>query len=126
MKIECAISLGELVDKISILMIKEKMIKDEAKLVHVRHEKNVLENLLSSLALLGIDHYLQDMVAINTKLWQIEDDIREKERKKQFDEEFIELARNVYVSNDQRFAIKNKINNDFSSSIVEVKSYQEY
>ena len=66
------------------------------------------------------------MIEVNRKLWKIEDDIRDKERAKSFDKEFIELARAVYITNDERFHRKNKINSDYDSSIVEVKSYQKY
>ena len=69
---------------------------------------------------------LSEMIVVNKELWVIEDDIREKERDKSFDKEFIELARNVYITNDKRFEIKNKINNIYGSSIREVKSYEEY
>lgn len=126
MKIECEVSLGELVDKISILLIKEKMIRDEAKLNHIRAEKNVLENILSQLKLNNIEYHLNQMTEVNMSLWKIEDDIREKERKKEFDQEFIELARSVYITNDERFKRKNTINTLYSSKFVEVKSYKEY
>ncbi len=126
MKIECEVSLGELVDKISILLIKEKMIRDEAKLNHIRAEKNVLENILSQLKLNNIEYHLNQMTEVNMSLWKIEDDIREKERNKEFDQEFIELARSVYITNDERFKRKNTINTLYSSKFVEVKSYKEY
>ncbi len=126
MKIECEVSLGELVDKISILLIKEKMIKDEAKLKHVQNEKNVLENILSQLNLNNIEYHLNQMIEVNMALWKIEDDIREKERNKEFDTQFIELARNVYITNDERFKRKNEINIQYASKFVEVKSYKEY
>lgn len=126
MKIECEISLGELVDKLSILYIKEKNLTDVSKLTHVKKEIHVLENKLNSLNLSGIESYLNRLVTINSTLWKIEDDIRDKERAKEFDNKFIELARNVYITNDQRFECKNEINTKYSSAIVEVKSYQQY
>jgi hypothetical protein len=126
MKIECEVSLGELVDKISILLIKEKMIKDAAKLQHVQNEKNVLENILSQLKLNNIEYHLNQMIEVNMALWKIEDDIRDKERNKEFDSQFIELARNVYITNDERFKRKNEINIQYASKFVEVKSYKEY
>lgn len=126
MKIECEISLGELVDKLSILYIKEKNLIDANKLTHVKKEIHVLENKLNSLNLSGIESYLNRLVTINSALWKIEDDIRDKERAKEFDQQFIELARNVYITNDQRFECKNEINTKYSSTIVEVKSYQQY
>lgn len=126
MKIECAVSLGELVDKLSILMIKEKKINDHAKLTHIQHEQNILENTLNSLNLEGIAVYLEKMIEVNLKLWQIEDDIRDCERIKDFGQKFIDLARAVYITNDLRFELKNKINLEYQSNIVEVKSYQKY
>lgn len=126
MKIECEISLGELVDKLSILYIKNKNLTDTTKLSHVQKEITVLENKLNSLNLTGMESYLNRLVTINSTLWKIEDDIRDKERAKEFDDKFIELARLVYITNDQRFECKNEINAKYSSAIVEVKSYQQY
>ena len=126
MKIECEVSLGELIDKLSILLIKEMMIKDQEKLKHIKLEKNVLENILTGLKLKNVEEHLQSLTDINLKLWKIEDDIREKERAKKFDQEFIELARAVYITNDERFRRKNIVNQTYSSKIVEVKSYKEY
>lgn len=126
MKIECEISLGELVDKISILKIKLQKINDQEKLVHVKKEEAVLMNQLNSFNLTNIQHHLDQMIEVNLMLWKIEDDIRDKERAKKFDQEFIELARAVYVTNDERFNRKHKINSEYNSQIVEVKSYQKY
>jgi hypothetical protein len=124
--IECEISLGELIDKISILKIKLKNIQDPAKLNHVRKEETTLLNKLNSLGLKELDFHLDQMIEVNSKLWKIEDDIRELERQKRFDDEFIQLARAVYITNDERFRRKNTINNYYNSSLVEVKSYKEY
>jgi hypothetical protein len=126
MNIECPVSLGELVDKISILKIKLKNIADKEKLLHVQKEESLLMNQLTSLGLKNIEYHLEQMIDINSQLWKIEDDIRDKERSKLFDQEFIELARAVYITNDERFKKKNKINQDYHSQIVEVKSYQKY
>lgn len=126
MNIECEISLGELVDKLSILRIKLKNISDETKLAHVKKEESVLTQKLNSLKLEGIDFHLQQMIDINLKLWKIEDDIRDLERARNFNQEFIELARQVYITNDERFKRKNTINTHYKSGLVEVKSYQEY
>ncbi len=126
MKIECGVSLGELIDKLSILIIKEEMIADISKLLHIKEEKIELENILSKLKLSDIDLHLSKMIEINKVLWKIEDDIREKERAKEFDEEFIKLARAVYINNDERFKRKNEINQKYNSKIVEVKSYKDY
>ena len=126
MKVECTISLGELIDKLSILMIKEQMITDKSKIKHIKNEKHLLEEKLALLQLNNIELHLKKLTEINFKLWKIEDDIRDKERKKEFDQEFIDLARAVYVTNDERFNCKNMINSTYNSSVVEVKSYKNY
>lgn len=126
MNIQCEISLGELVDKISILKIKSQMITDATKLAHVRKEENLLMKTLESLNLKDIDHHLKQMIEVNMKLWKIEDDIRDLEREKKFDSQFIELARAVYITNDERFRRKSIINSTYQSGVVEVKSYQGY
>lgn len=126
MNIECEISLGELVDKLSILKIKLEKIADKEKLAHVKKEEQVLSQKLNSLQLENIDHHLQQMIEINLKLWKIEDDIRDLERAKNFTQEFIELARAVYITNDERFRRKNTINAIYKSGLVEVKSYKDY
>lgn len=126
MNIQCEISLGELVDKISILKIKSQMITDATKLAHVKKEENLLMQKLESLSLKDIDHHLNQMIEVNMKLWKIEDDIRDLEREKKFDSQFIELARAVYITNDERFRRKSIINSTYQSGVVEVKSYQGY
>jgi hypothetical protein len=126
MIIECEISLGELIDKISILKIKLKNIQDPAKLNHVKREETTLLTKLNSLGLKELEFHLDQMIEVNSQLWKIEDDIRELERQKRFDDEFIQLARAVYITNDERFRRKNTINNYYNSSLVEVKSYKEY
>jgi hypothetical protein len=126
MKIECCVSLGELIDKLSILIIKEEKISDIEKLTYIKDEKIELENILMNLKLDETNLHLLKMVEINKILWKIEDDIREKERAKEFDEEFIKLARAVYINNDERFKRKNEINQKYNSKIVEVKSYKDY
>ena len=127
MLINTPISLGELVDKISILMIKKKNISDSIKLQHVNKELEFLQKTLKKyISEDEINHFLQKLVNINSKLWDIEDDIRECERKKLFDQTFIDLARSVYFTNDERAKVKNDINKTFGSELVEVKSYEEY
>ncbi len=126
MNINCEISLGELVDKISILKIKAQNITDPTKLAHVKKEEETLSKTLSSLKLENIDHHLNQMIDVNSELWKIEDDIRDLERAKDFGAEFVRLARAVYVTNDERFKRKNTINTTYKSGLVEVKSYQEY
>jgi hypothetical protein len=126
MNIECEISLGELVDKISILRIKLKNILDPEKLTHIKKEEATLARTLNSLKLENIDFHMEQMISVNQTLWTIEDDIRDLERAKTFDQEFIKLARLVYITNDERFKRKNTINNIYQSGLVEVKSYKEY
>ncbi len=127
MLINTPISLGELVDKISILIIKQKNITDETKLDHVKKELDFLQKtLINYVQQKEINTYLENLININSKLWNIEDDIRECERKKLFDQTFIDLARSVYFTNDERAKVKNDINKTFGSELVEVKSYEEY
>lgn len=126
MKVQISISLGELIDKISILKIKKEKIDDANKLSNVKYELETLEEELAQLNIDGAEDYLSQLVTVNSELWDIEDDIRVLEKEKRFDDEFIKLARSVYVTNDKRFAVKNAINNHFGSDIKEVKSYEEY
>ena len=127
MIVKIPISLGELVDKISILLIKEKNISDEKKLSKIHEELSLLKKTLNNtINDNSIINYLDKLVEINTKLWKIEDDIRDCERNKKFDQFFIDLARSVYITNDKRSEIKNEINKKFGSTIVEVKSYKKY
>ena len=127
MLINTPISLGELVDKISILMIKKKNISDSIKLQHINKELEFLQKTLKKyISEDEINDFLLKLVNINSKLWDIEDDIRECERKKLFDQTFIDLARSVYFTNDERAKVKNNINKAFGSELVEVKSYEEY
>ena len=127
MLINTPISLGELIDKISILMVKKKNIKNNDKLEQVNKELKYLQETLHNYTSKDeIDIFLNNLIDINSKLWIIEDDIRDCERKKQFDQKFIDLARSVYFTNDKRANIKLDINNKFGSELVEVKSYEEY
>ena len=127
MIINTPISLGELIDKISILKIKQKNIQDKKKLILINEELSLLElTLEDSVNDKKISLYLSNLLSVNEKLWKIEDDIRDCERKKKFDKKFIELARSVYVINDQRSKVKLDINKKFGSTIIEVKSYEEY
>ena len=127
MLINTPISLGELVDKISILIIKQKNITDETKLDHVKKELDFLQKtLMNYVQQEEINNHLENLININSKLWNIEDDIRECERKKMFDQTFIDLARSVYFTNDERAKVKKDINKSFGSELVEVKSYEEY
>ena len=122
------VSVGELVDKITILQIKTERITDEKKLRNVRTELATLlqtfgEHVTPSKEL---DTLMQELRTVNEELWDIEDDIREKEHKQEFDQEFIKIARSVYFTNDRRCAIKRAINELCGSRLVEEKSYTEY
>ena len=127
MIINTPVSLGELVDKISILHIKNINIKDDEKLKLIREELELLNQTLNKhIKKNDIQNYLDSLIEINSKLWVIEDDIRDCERKKKFDQTFIDLARSVYFTNDKRSEVKLEINKKFGSQIIEVKSYEEY
>ena len=127
MLIKTPVSLGEIVDKISILMVKQKKIDDPKKLDNVNKELSMLQDTISrNVKLDEINIYLKELTDINSKLWVIEDDIRDCERKKQFDQQFIDLARSVYFTNDKRAKVKLEINEKFGSELVEVKSYEKY
>jgi hypothetical protein len=127
MIINTPVSLGELVDKISILHIKNINIKDDEKLKLIREELELLNQTLNKhIKNNDIQNYLDSLIEINSKLWVIEDDIRDCERNKKFDQIFIDLARSVYFTNDKRSEVKLEINKKFGSKIIEVKSYEEY
>lgn len=128
MNVKIKVSIGELVDKITILQIKKEMIVDDSKLKKVENELNHLQSTLTTISQKNdkLDQLMNQLKEINTKLWKIEDDIRLLEKEERFDNEFIELARAVYITNDKRFEIKNAINFEFSSEIAEVKSYEKY
>ena len=122
------ISWGELFDKITILEIKIENLKEKNALKNVKTEHDQLNTIYNN-------NFLKDEIArvlfndlkeINQKLWDIEDKIRDKERSKKFDKEFVELARNVYFTNDERSRIKRNINETFGSKIIEEKSYSKY
>ena len=125
MKVE--ISIGELLDKLSILYIKRKFISDPEKIQNVQKEIDVLEPLSNHfLTLPEIRTIFDKLEHTNLHLWNVEDLIREKENKKEFDQDFIDLARSVYITNDQRASLKKKINFITGSNLVEEKSYQKY
>ena len=127
MKVE--ISNGELLDKISILELKLLRIEDEEKLVNIKKEFYTLNPLAQDLFEKHEgqlqNHYLE-LSRINGELWDYEDWIRDCEREKRFDKEFVELARSIYITNDKRCEIKKIINLTTSSGLVEEKSYKEY
>lgn len=130
MLIEAPISLGELIDKITILEIKAVNISDAGKLKNVTHELNVLntkvDQLLDTAGKAKLAPLQQSLKDINQELWVIEDDIRDCERDKDFSDKFIQLARAVYVTNDKRAKVKKDINLAFGSELVEEKSYKDY
>jgi len=126
--IQVPISPGELLDKITILQIKSERIEDSAKLANVNRELEMLTRVWEQSV--AADDEIEALTArlksINEALWEIEDDIRDEERNKRFGERFIELARAVYVTNDERADAKKQVNLHLNSSIVEEKSYQDY
>ena len=119
------VSTGEIVDKLSIIQIKKNNITDNEKLINIDKEYDYLYKIVfEDLKITKEDFY--KLIWINEKLWKIEDDLRIKENKKEFDEEFIELARSVYYTNDERANIKKDINIKYKSDFVEEKSYNKY
>jgi hypothetical protein len=126
--ISAPVSYGELIDKITILEIKSERIGDAAKLVNVRTELDMLNAMWSADPASQVDIKVEraQLRAVNEALWDIEDRIRVKEKAKAFDGEFIELARSVYIRNDERAAFKRTINEKLGSTLVEEKSYQDY
>jgi hypothetical protein len=128
-EISAPVSPGELIDKITILEIKQERIKDADKIKNVNVELELLETLwggsiYKSTALVAKKR--AELKAINEELWVIEDDLRLKESKAEFDQEFIELARSVYFTNDRRASVKREINVSVGSNLIEEKSYQDY
>ena len=128
MSVNVEISIGEFFDKITILEIKQERIRDAAKLENINKELDSLNRLLQQqpFSRADVSDEVAELKAINEKLWEIEDDIREKESQKSFDQDFIELARAVYFTNDRRSEVKRDINLKLGSEFVEEKSYEEY
>tara|TARA_S200000501_G_scaffold284950_1_gene269258 strand:+ start:602 stop:991 length:390 start_codon:yes stop_codon:yes gene_type:complete len=124
-KIFAPISMGELFDKITILKIKKDMIKGD-KLKNINKELYYLEEVVKNNKLIIDAKLFNNLKKINKTLWGIEDEIRIKESKKEFDEKFIELARSVYKENDKRASVKKEINYKYDSIFVEEKSYKDY
>ena len=127
-QISVPVAYGELIDKITILEIKSERMRDAAKLVNVRVELDLLNETWYADAASRIDIATERAAlrSVIEALWDIEDDIRRKEKEKAFDAEFIELARAVYIRNDERATIKRAINVKLGSTLVEEKSYQDY
>lgn len=126
--ISAPVSYGELIDKVTILQIKSERMTDPAKLANVRDELQLLTSLWNADAVSRTDIAAEraTLKHVNESLWEIEDEIRVKEREQAFDERFIELARAVYRTNDKRAAVKRAINLKLGSLLVEEKSYQDY
>ncbi|MDC3063984.1 DUF6165 family protein [Alphaproteobacteria bacterium] len=126
--IKVEISYGELFDKISILEIKKSKLNNPEEIIKVKYELNLLLQELNNSKINSsiISSLTTNLKEVNLKLWNIEDEIREKERNKKFDKDFIKLARDVYITNDKRAKIKNEINHKLNSKVFEVKSYKNY
>ena len=122
------ISLGELIDKITILRIKSNKINSNEAQKNIRLELEKLEHILNTKMSINtnLKNFEIKLSKINQTLWDIEDQLREKEREKKFDKKFISLARMVYYKNDERAKIKRMINKSFGSEIIEEKSYTQY
>ena len=129
MKVEIEVSFGELLDKLSILEIKSTKITDPDKLENVNNELSKLNKISKKIKEQNSEKfnlYYSKLLEINKKLWSIEDEIRICEKNNNFDKTFIELARDVYFTNDERFEIKNEINLFYNSGVIEEKEYTEY
>jgi hypothetical protein len=124
MKIE--VSNGELVDKVSILSIKLQKITSKKKLANIQKEYEILVQGMQEINISIQDQEFKELIKLNQELWTIEDQIRIKEAKKEFDETFIDLARSIYHKNDQRFAVKRRINLKTNSLLMEEKEYVDY
>ena len=126
--ISTPVSFGEILDKITILEIKSENISDKDKLKNVQHELNILQKTWDNKVenTRDINNLKDDLKRVNKSLWDIEDNIRIKEYNKEFDDEFIQIARSVYYENDKRAAVKKAINLLLGSELIEEKSYQDY
>ncbi|MGD9899914.1 MAG: DUF6165 family protein [Calditrichaceae bacterium] len=123
---EVEISVGELVDKLTILSIKTKKINDPGKLKNIKKEYRILEEAMNLAGLTPNSEEYKQLERINLVLWDVEDALRIKEKNKNFDDEFIQLARKVYFTNDERARIKSAINKKFNSHLTEEKQYVDY
>ena len=128
MQLQVPVSVGEVLDKITILQIKLAHISDTAKRTNIQNELDALLPLVAGDAFTTdqMQTLMAELKSVNEALWDIEDDIREKEAAKSFDAEFIRLARTVYITNDKRAEIKKQINLATGSALVEEKSYESY
>ncbi|MFM7315055.1 MAG: DUF6165 family protein [Cyanobium sp.] len=119
------VSVGELIDKITILELKRACLQGAA-LEHVLRELSALEGVLATASLQPEPELLQQLRQVNAELWRIEDDIREQERLQEFGERFVALARSVYRTNDRRAALKRALNDHHGSALIEEKAYRPY
>ena len=128
MNLKVEVSVGEFLDKMTILEIKSERIQDASKLANVGKELELLRRTWEASPLAGSDisEKLGELKKVNEALWEIEDKIRVKESVGEFDEEFVELARSVYIENDQRAAVKRELNVALGSDLIEEKSYADY
>ena len=128
MHLKIKVSPGEFFDKLTILEIKSERIKDAAKLENVNRELDHLRSIwnASPIARTDVSLTTRELKEVNEKLWEIEDRIRAKEAEGSFDDEFIQLARSVYLTNDRRAALKRKLNLDLGAELIEEKSYTDY
>ncbi len=128
MKIKIPVSVGELIDKITILEIKLERIKDKEKIKNVEKEYIELKNIENDLKKTKDyeEKYFSKLKQVNIQLWNIEDEIRIFEKNKNFDDNFLKLARSVYKLNDERSVLKRKINLEYGSEYIEEKDYEEY
>jgi hypothetical protein len=125
--ISIPVSVGEMIDKLSILQVKKNKVTNEEKLEFINKEFDLLHNFSSEyFKNLEIELIYEKLILVNTNLWDIEDQLRVLEKEKKFDSEFIAFARKVYFTNDERFSLKNQINLLTSSEIREVKDYVKY
>lgn len=124
MKIE--VSIGEIVDKVTILEIKTEKFKNPEKLKNVKKEYSILKKPMEKMGIKTDSTEFKKLKRVNLRLWEIEDNIRIKEAKQEFDAQFIKLARSVYFENDKRAALKKKINLKYGSELVEEKEYVDY
>ncbi len=119
------VSIGEIVDKLSILQIKKSNIEEQTKLDNVIKEFDYLYEVVFNQLRVDLEDY-QQLVSVNETLWDIEDNLRLKEHNKEFDDTFVSLARSVYITNDRRAHIKKEINKKYNSLFTEEKSYKYY
>tara|TARA_R100001129_G_C5111040_1_gene187150 strand:+ start:30 stop:416 length:387 start_codon:yes stop_codon:yes gene_type:complete len=122
--VKIEVSIGEVVDKITILQIKKEKIKDKTKLKYIKEELNILQNTLKTENILVPENLIDELRDINQQLWDAEDVIRECEKNDNFGDSFVKCARLDAILNDERFLVKNKINNHFDSLVKEQKSYE--